>query len=272
MEESILKFKYCLAIPFLALLSACAAGTPNESPNDPSSSSSLEESESIVSQPELPELSDVEYDLSISTEGFINDFLVGTPAISGKDYKLAFGFSSANLAGAVVKTDVASVAEAELRGEYWYLLAKNPGKTHLIIEDAEGIIHLRKVIEVKKELNDKELDQALYEVDHWQVDEMWQSFCGNFSVAFFDDLSASMAGKESGGASLEGVTFTLERDDTVFSEGGSYDSRYWAGYSVKNWPIADFVLTSVILYRSGDILHMHTRNALLGILVPGEAQ
>ena len=89
-----MKFKYCLAIPFLALLSACAAGTPNESPNDPSSSSSLEESESIVSQPELPELSDVEYDLSISTEGFLNDFLVGTPAISEKDYKLAFGFSS----------------------------------------------------------------------------------------------------------------------------------------------------------------------------------
>ncbi|MDY5441042.1 MAG: hypothetical protein SPG64_02315 [Candidatus Enteromonas sp.] len=268
-----MKLKHCLILPLVALLGACGTGEGNISSESGGEVSSLP-SEPIESEEEvsLPDLSEVQYDLTVSMDGFLNDFLVGTPAIATKDYKLSFGFSSASTAGAVVKTDVPSVATAEKRGEYWYFVALKPGKTHLIIEDADGIIHLRTVLTVKKELSDAELDASLYEVDHWEVPSEWQGFCGNFTVTFFDDLSASMAGRESGGTNLEGVTFTMERDDSIISDGGVYPIEYWASYTVKNWPINDYVLSSVIVYRSGDQIHMHTNNTLLGILVPGEAK
>lgn len=247
------------------LLASCSNGDPVPEPSSEPSSSE------VVQEDPLDDLSDVEYDLSISINGYLNDFMVGVPAISGESFLLDFGFSIADESGAVVKTDRPNVASPRKQGDAWYLDAHKAGLTHLIIEDADGVIHLRMVLEVKDPLKDEDIIENLSKVDHWAIREGWEMIFGNFTVTFFDDGTAAMAGRESDGVNLSGVTFSLQLDNAIL-EGSIYDPALWTGFAVKNWPIGDFVLSSVIVYKTGDLMHMHTNNALLGMLVPAEAQ
>ncbi|MGN1262184.1 MAG: hypothetical protein ACI4UT_03900 [Candidatus Enteromonas sp.] len=254
-------------IPLAASLLLASCGNPGSNEEPPVESSS---SETVQEEP-LDDLSDVEYDLSISINGHLNDFLVGVPAIAGESFLLDFGFSIADESTAVVKTDRPAVASPRKQGDAWYLDARKAGLTHLIIEDGDGVIHLRMVLEVKAPLKDEDILANLSSVDHWEIQKGWEMIFGNFTVTFFEDGTAAMAGRESGGVNLSGATFRVELDNSIL-DGSVYDPAIWTGFAVKNWTVGDFNLSSVIVYKSGDLMHMRTNNALLGMLVPGEAR
>lgn len=254
-------------LPFaISMLLASCQGGGSTSSSDPIQSSTGE----VCPDDPLEELSDVQFDLSISALGHLNDFGLGIPALVGKEHLLSFAFGDADTNGAVVKTDRECVAIPEKKGDKWFLRGLHAGKTHLTIEDAEGVLHYRTTLEVVDPLEESEAKEELHLVDHWEVKPGFELFCGNFSVTFLDDLSATMEGVESGGVDLSGASFSVELDNAVLT--GGEEPEYWYGFKVLNWQIPDFNLSAVMLHKSGKLMHLHTNNALLGIMTPAEAK
>lgn len=254
-----------LPVTLSLFLASCADNVPSSSsPSEPPASSQTNPDD------ELDELSDINFDMSLTLNGFINDFSMGIPALAGKAHLLDFSFKEAATASAIVKTDRPHVATAEKKGDKWYVNGVKPGKTHLIIEDGDGVIHYRVVLTVAAPLDEEGAARRLYEVDHWKVAPGFEIFCGNFTTTFMDDLSATMAGVESGGVNLSGATFSVELDQTVLT--GAEDPEYWYGFRVKDWKLTDFNLACVLLHKSGDWMHIKTNNALLGAMAPAEAK
>lgn len=241
--------------------------TSEATSDSPASSEKTSESTS-VDEP-LEDLSDVTFDIAVGSSGELSDFRLGFAAIVDYDHLLAFSFNKADTSKAVVYTDRPSVATIVKKGDAWYLHTLKAGKTHLIIEDDEGIIHLRMVVNVENRVAKEDALHYLISVDHWEVKREFVSFCGDFDVTFFDGGSAVMSGYDSEGVNLNGATFNIALDETL--TGGNYLADLWYSFSVTNWTIPDFNLASIYMHASGTYMHMHTNNALLGIMVPGEA-
>ena len=235
---------------------------------EPSASISTSEVIDEEDHTELPELSDITSNISVSGSGYLNDITVGMSLATNSDYGVAFTISN-NPTGVIkVYTDNPNVLTVEQSesGTSWTLKTHKAGKSHLIIEDGDTIVHYRKLVTVKKKLTEKEVSDLLYDVDHWATNEHFAYFTGNTTIVFMEDNTGYMNGTESGGVTLNNESFTYAYDASYTDT--AEDQDHWFIYKVSNWNESQFVFDYFAVWNTGDWLHAHTRNSLLGVYSP----
>ncbi len=264
-----MKSKYLFLAVTSFLLMGCGE-QGNGMSNNESSAETISSSVSIgdIDNTELPELSDISVDISVPISGYLGDINVGMSLASDSEYGISFTLKN-NSSGVVnVYTDnpnVLTVKKSE-SGTSYTLLTHKAGKSHLIIEDGDTIIHYRKLIQVKKKMSKEEVDALLIDTDHWGSHKQFASFTGQLEIVFMEGAKGYISGTESGGVTLNNEAFTYAYDGAYSSI--SEEHEHWYIYRVSEWKLTDFVFDYFAVWNTGDWLHAHTRNALLGIFVP----
>lgn len=253
------------------LLASCASNTVSSSsvessvPSSSSSSSADEEDHT-----EVPDLSDISSGIKISTSGFLSDISVGMSLATNSIYLINFTLTDNPTGKVKVYTDNTNVMSIETNesGTTYKIVTHKAGKSHLVIEDGDTIVHYRKLIEVKKKLTESEVRKLLVDVDHYGTKEEFVSYSGNLQIVFMEGEKGYMSGTESGGVTLNNESFTYEHDATYTSIAEDHDN--WYIYRVSNWGETSFVFDYFAVWNTGDWIHAHTKNSLLAILVPQE--
>jgi uncharacterized protein YceK len=230
------------------------------------SSSSIDDADQTV--PET--LSDIASGISISTDGYLNDIAVGMSLAAHSSYPITFTITSDSSSVVNVRSDNENVltAVSNASGSVWTIETHKQGYAHLIIEDGDEIIHFRKLVTVKKRLSEDEATASLADIDHFETIPAYEALTGSMSIVFMDDGKGYISGYESGGTTLSNDSFSYEYDGKYSSISENHD--HWFIYKVSNWTVSDFVFSYFALWETGDRLHAHTSNALLGIFEPAE--
>ncbi len=275
-----MKKSLLLLLASSAILTSCIGGiTPssedvssNEDTSSSSSSSSLDED---IDHTVVEELSDITTGISVSSSGYLNDISVGMSLAGHSSYPITFEITNNSTGVTNVRSDNENVLtiEANSSGTVWTLVTHKQGVAHLIIEDGDTIIHYRKLVTVKKKMSQEEVYDYLTEVDHFVTIKAFESFTGHMTLTFMnDDLTAPtgyISGRESGGVTLSNVSFKYAYDATYSDI--SENHEHWYIYKVSKWEdIQDFTFTYFAVWNTGDRIHAHTANALLGLFEPAE--
>lgn len=271
-----MKKQLLLSLCASLLLAGCSGTNDPETSesSEPETETSISESVSIDEEDhtELPELSDITSNISVSGSGYLNDITVGMSLATNSDYGIAFTVNN-NPTGVInVYTDNPNVLTVEQSesGTSWTLKTHKAGKSHLIIEDGDTIVHYRKLVTVKKKLTEEEVSDLLYDVDHWATNANFAYFTGNTTIVFMENGTGYMNGTESGGVTLNNESFTYEYDATYTDT--AEDAEHWFIYKVSNWNETQFVFDYFAVWNTGDWLHAHTRNSLLGVYAPANEE
>ncbi len=252
------------------LLSGCVSFNEASSNGDSSSSNSIID-ESDIDRTELDDLSEIDSKISISSSGYLLDISMGMSLASHSSYAISFELSD-NPTGVInVKTDNPNVMtiETSSSGTSWTIKTHKQGKSHLIIEDGDTIIHFRKLITIKRKLTQEEVAQSLIDTDHYKTPAEYETFFGKLTLTFLGDSSgteAYISGTESGGVTLNNNSFSYQYDSTYNSI--SENHQAWYIYVISKWELTDFKLTYFAVWNTGDWIHLHTSNALLGFFEP----
>ena len=235
---------------------------------DSTSSSDSTSVDDDVDNTPLEDLSDISSGISVSTSGFLNDISIGMSLANHSSYPITFSLTNNPTGKVVVRSDNENVLTAEVSasGTSWTLNTHKQGKAHLIIEDGDGIAHYRTLVTVKKKLTAEEVTASLVEEDFFSTIPGFESATGDLTMWFVEGGTGYIYGTESGGVTLnrESFTYAWNQEYTSIAE----DSAYWYVYKVSNWNVSDFVFDYFAVWNTGDRLHAHTRNGLLGILEP----
>lgn len=268
-----MKKNILLLLASAALLSGCSGQSgPVESTDTPPSSSEASSAiDDDVDTTPLEELSDISSGISVSISGFLNDISIGMSLAGHSSYPISFSLTNNPTGKVVVRSDNENVLTAEVSesGTSWTLLSHKQGKAHLIIEDGDGIAHFRKLVTVKKKLTAEEVTSSLVEEDFFSTVPGFESATGDLTMWFVEGGKGYISGTESGGVTLASQSFTYEWNQEYSSI--AEDAAYWYIYKVSNWTISDFVFDYFAVWNTGDRLHAHTRNGLLGILEPSSS-
>ena len=122
---------------------------------------------------------------------------------------------------------------------------------------------------MKPKLDLEAAKKAIYSEDHWHTNEAFEPFTGSMDLYFFENGTAYIDGDEAGGVSFNKLGFGYEYAPT-FTETAE-DLNHWFIFQITNWTEASVNCTYFALWETGDTLHFHTRQALLGIFNPAEA-
>lgn len=272
-----LKKKWLVLLASASLLASC--GNPEAKSSQegsiPSESSNIvppSSSEDIYDHTELEPLSDISKNISYSTSGYLGDISVGMSLAHQSDYPIVFTLSDNPSGTARVYSDNENVltASSDASGSSWTLHTHKAGEAHLIIEDGDHILHFRRHIEVKPKLSLEDIKKTVYEVDHWDVNLAFSSFFGNMQLYFFKDGTADINGTESGGVTFNHLKFGYAYAPT-YTEAAE-DLDHWYIFQVTNWTEQSLVVTYFAVWETGDTLHLHTTQSLLGIFNPAEVE
>ena len=272
-----LKKKWLVLLASASLLASC--GNPEAKSSQegsiPSESSNIvppSSSEDIYDHTELEPLSDISKNISYSTSGYLGDISVGMSLAHQSDYPIVFTLSDNPSGTARVYSDNENVltASSDASGSSWTLHTHKAGEAHLIIEDGDHILHFRRHIEVKPKLSLEDIKKTVYEVDHWDVNLAFSSFFGNMQLYFFKDGTADINGTESGGVTFNPLTFGYTYAPTYTEAAEDWD--HWYIFQVTNWTEQSLVVTYFAVWETGDTLHLHTTQSLLGIFNPAEVE
>ena len=272
-----LKKKWLVLLASASLLASC--GNPEAKSSQegsiPSESSNIvppSSSEDIYDHTELEPLSDISKNISYSTSGYLGDISVGMSLAHQSDYPIVFTLSDNPSGTARVYSDNENVltASSDASGSSWTLHTHKAGEAHLIIEDGDHILHFRRHIEVKPKLSLEDIKKTVYEVDHWDVNLAFSSFFGNMQLYFFKDGTADINGTESGGVTFNHLKFDYTYAPT-YTEAAE-DLDHWYIFQVTNWTEQSLVVTYFAVWETGDTLHLHTTQSLLGIFNPAEVE
>ncbi len=269
MKKSIL-----LLLASTCLLASCNSQTPQEdssSSGETPPSSESADSASIdddVDNTPLEDLSDISSGISVSISGYLNDISIGMSLAGHSTYPISFTLTNNPTGKVVVRSDNENVLSVEVSasGTSWTLLTHKQGKAHLIIEDGDGIAHFRTTVTVKKKLSAEEVTASLFEEEFFYTVPGFESATGDLVMWFVEGNTGYISGTESGGVTLYSQSFTYEWNQEYTSIAEEAD--HWYIYKVSNWTISDFVFDYFAVWNTGDRLHAHTRNGLLGILEP----
>ncbi len=243
------------------------------SSSEETSSPSSEVDDDVDHTP-LEDLSDISTQISVSGSGYLNDISVGMSLAGHSSYPITFELTDNATGVTVVRSDNENVltVESNSSGTAWTLKTHKQGYAHLIIEDGDTIIHFRQLITVKRKMTEEEVAESLLDVDHFVTVKAFESFTGHMTMTFMNDDIESptgyINGTESGGVTLSNESFKYAYD-------GKYnniaeDHEHWYIYKVSNWGIDDFIFTYFAVWNTGDRVHAHTGNGLLGIFEPAE--
>ena len=262
-----MKKQLILLLAAASLLTSCGASSGGESltPPTPFSSSIDEDVDTTV----IEDLSDISSGISVSSSGFLNDISVGMSLAGHSSYAITFSLNDNSTGVVNVRSDNENVLtiDKSSSGTTWTILTHKQGKAHLIIEDGDTIVHFRKLVTVKKKLSQEEVAASLLETDHYKTVTAFESYTGKMTMFFLDD-EGYISGNESGGVSLNNESFSYAYDKTYTDIAEDHDN--WYIYKVSNWQLTDFVFDYFAVWNTGDRIHAHTRNALLGIFEPAE--
>ncbi len=277
-----MKHKLLFVLMTTFLLMGCASqdgNTTNSSSKIDEDTSQGSEAESSMSEgsssidedtddTEVPELSDISTGISIPSSGFLGDISVGMSLATHSEYGISFTLRNNPTDVVNVYTDNPNVLTVEVSesGTSYKLITHKAGKSHLIIEDGDTIIHYRKLIQIKKKKSKEEIDKLLVDTDHWGAHEGFKYFTGSLEIVFMEGAKGYMSGTESGGVTLNNESFNYAYDGAYSSI--SEEHEHWYIYRVSNWQETSFVFDYFAVWNTGDWLHAHTRNSLLGVLVP----
>ena len=254
--------------PLLLLATACLLAGCSGASGGSSDSSLADDVDSTV----LEELDDYNYGISVSISGYLNDISIGMSLANHSSYPISFTLSNNPGGDVVVRSDnenVLTVSQSE-SGTSWTLLTHKQGKAHLIIEDGDGIVHFRKLVTVKKKMSAEEVTASLVDVDLFATVEGFASSTGDLNIYFTEGNTGYISGEESGGVTLNSQSFTYEWDQDYGTPAEETD--YWYIYKVSGWTITDFVFDYFAVWNTGDRLHAHTKNGLLGIFEPSSEE
>lgn len=264
-----MKYKYLLLVMTTLLMVGCGEQDGGKSNNESSAEtiSTIVDSGDIDNT-ELPELSEISVDISVPISGYLGDINVGMSLATDSEYGISFTLKNNSTGVVNVYTDNPNVLTVEKSesGTSYTLFTHKAGKSHLVIEDGDTIIHYRKLIQVKKKMSKEDVDTLLFDTDHWGSHKQFASFTGTMEIVFMDGAKGYISGTESGGVTLNNEAFTYAYDGTYSSI--SEEHEHWYIYRVSEWKLTDFVFDYFAVWNTGDWLHAHTRNSLLGIFVP----
>lgn len=275
-----MKKSLLLLLAASAILGSCTGGiTPSsEDVSSEETSSNSSESSSIEDDVDhtVPEdLSEISSGISVSSSGYLNDISVGMSLAGHSSYPITFEITDNATGITNVRSDNENVMtiEASSSGTVWTIKTHKQGFAHIIIEDGDTIIHYRKLVQVKKKLTQEEVSESLLNVDHFETIKAFESFTGHMTLTFMnDDLTAPtgyISGRESGGVTMQNVSFKYAYDSTYTDIAENHE--HWYIYKVSQWnDITDFVFAYFAVWNTGDRIHAHTGNALLGLFEPAE--
>ena len=270
-----MKKSLLLLLTTSVFLAGCT-GTTQSSSNEGSSvdessiSSSVEDDD--VDHTEVEDLSDISSSISVSTAGFLNDISVGMSLAGHSSYQITFEITNNTTGVTNVRSDNENVMTIETNSSKtaWTIKTHKQGKAHIIIEDGDTIIHFRKLVTVKKKLTQEEAAQSLIDVDHFVTIKAFESYTGHMTMVFMNDDATTntgyISGTESGGVTLsnESFNYTYDAKYNDISE----DHTNWYIYKVSNWNNSEFTFAYFAVWNTGDRIHAHTNNALLGLFEP----
>jgi len=256
-----------LSLLFVAGAASCASTVGGKT-----SSSAADDPFVPVSENTIPTYSDVSYDFTVSASGgYLNDFYVGMPAAVGHTYLLTFSFSNADTSSAEVTFLEEGVFSAQKNAQgNWTITALAPGQAHIQIMDGDGVIHFRYVFHAKNPLSEEEAAESLSYYDHWTTTGTgFEAYCGYIQSYFFNDGSATLAGREIDSGSVDGFTFNWASSSELLQEAPTYNDGEWYAYTITNWTATDaYILKDMFLNVTGSTLHIHTNNSLFAIMLP----
>ncbi len=275
-----MKKSLLLLLAASAILGSCtgeiAPSSEGNSTEETSSNSS--ESSSIEDDVDhtVPEdLSEISTGISVSSSGYLNDISVGMSLAGHSSYPITFEITNNSTGVTNVRSDNENVLTVETNssGTVWTLKTHKQGFAHLIIEDGDTIIHYRKLVQIKKKLTQEEVSESLLDVDHFETIKAFESFTGHMTLTFMnDDLESPtgyISGRESGGVTMKNVSFKYTYDATYSDI--SENHEHWYIYKVSEWDdITGFTFAYFAVWNTGDRIHAHTGNALLGLFEPAE--
>ncbi len=273
-----MKKSLLLLLATSAILAGCTTNTSVSSNDEASSSEEISSSSVVddddVDHTQIEDLSDVTSGISVSSAGFLNDISVGMSLAGHSSYPITFEIADNTTGVITVRSDNENVMtiETSASGTSWTILTHKQGQAHIIIEDGDTIVHFRKLVTVKKKLSQEEAAASLIDVDHFVTIKAFESYTGHMTMMFMnDDIESNtgyISGTESGGVTLKNESFKYTYDSkyTNIAE----DHTYWYIYKVSSWNNSEFTFDYFAVWNTGDRIHAHTNNALLGLFEPAE--
>lgn len=201
----------------------------------------------------------------ISQGGSLIDIAIGKPLCKGITYTISFSFSDATLLleGSRVECSNNGVMEVEAtatKGSY-NLNCLLAGESILKIYDAEGVLHYRDRITVRRKLEVKELDEFMVNtVDHFES----SGYNGKANITFVGDGSGIYSGHDGSTVFTEPIEFTYEY--TGLSD-YTDDEYCFTVTSFKN-DYSDLVVVNIYMDFTGGLLHPVDRNTVVDFFYP----
>lgn len=229
------------------VISTSTVSTNNSTVSHSSTSSS-------VSTPEqnFPELSEINYDISMSDA--LIDISLDLAVCVNAELQIGFSFKEITTDGAIITTSHPDVLKYEYVGGRHIIKGLKAGKSYLIIKDHEGYIHYRKAVTVKNAIPEEDIYDYLFNVD------TWYSWFSESTLVFLENKTGIY--KESDGFTVTGsfeFTYELEKIDTRTNE-------FIFKFTEVREKTLEYTPVGFNVSLCGDIIHLQDTNLTSDIL------